>query len=82
MKHAINVQQRMLYVLDMHVLQCAILIDPATMRAWQEGAPAGIGDSVAQSSKHKLRRAFSGFYESDLFPACSAARLLTCPCVR
>ena len=39
----------------------------------QDGAPAGIGDSVAQSSTHKLRRAFSGFYESDLFPARPAA---------
>ncbi|KAK9842487.1 hypothetical protein WJX81_002358 [Elliptochloris bilobata] len=34
----------------------------------QDGAPAGIGDSVAQSSKRKLAHAFSGFYESDLFP--------------
>jgi len=33
-----------------------------------DSAPGGIGDSVALASRRKLQRAFSGFYESDLFP--------------
>jgi len=38
-----------------------------------DDAPGGIGDSVALASRRKLQRAFSGFYESDLFPVRAAA---------
>lgn len=44
-------------------------------------APEGIGDSVAQASQRKLRRAFSGFYEGDLFPARPRNNLLNHLCM-